>query len=424
MAREALRGMWSAVFPLLLLAEAVTYHFGLDAVWKAFFSKTSYIWLSGGLGYQYLTPVGPGILLAGLGVLVGLVNLTVTVGRYRVAVTMLNGGSPVAKQLFPKELFWKVLVMNLARGAVVFLLTLLLIVPGIIASFNYAMADYLLMENPELGAIEALRESRARMKGHRSALLSLELSYIGWMFVNSIALQMAGYLLPSAPASELIYVVIACLADAPLSAYIVLGQAAFFRNMYAGECAAGAQPEADASPEDGEAGPAFDPAPAADEAEAKDLFLRHGCSRLRLREAGLLDEYAQMRVTPSTEAAWVRDYGDWLMRRFDRDPEVLDELLALSAEYASPELIDRTLQRIDRHIRQETLPDAEILGMAGRALAMLSSGAFDGSGGFLNRKRAQVSDMADRLEGRLAQSQPDGDWRRALELVRSMCGEA
>ena len=82
----------------------------------------------------------------------------------------------------------------------------------------------------------------------------------------------------------------------------------------------------------------------------------------------------------------------------------------------------RALQRIERHIRQQTLPDVEILNMAGRTLALITSGAFAQSEGFVERKRQQVSDMADRLEKRLSESQPEGEWEKAMQLIRQMCG--
>ena len=31
--------------------------------------------------------------------------------------------------------------------------------------------------------------------------------------------------------------------------------------------------------------------------------------------------------------------------------------------------------------------------------------------------------MADRLEVRLREQNPDGDWQRTLQLVRQMCGQ-
>ena len=63
---------------------------------------------------------------------------------------------------------------------------LLLIVPGIIKSFSYAMTPFILEENPELSANEAIDRSRAMMKGHKFDLFWLFLSFIGWIILAAI----------------------------------------------------------------------------------------------------------------------------------------------------------------------------------------------------------------------------------------------
>jgi hypothetical protein len=118
---------------------------------------------------------------------------------------------------------------------------------------------------------------------------------------------------------------------------------------------------------------------------------------------------------------WKREYADEMMRAFDQDAATLDDLLDFASEYAAAEICDRTLSRIERHIRQQTLPDDEILNMAGRALAIVISGVFADDAGFVSRKKQQVSDMADRLGHRLKEKDPDGAWNTALQLVRGMC---
>lgn len=66
--------------------------------------------------------------------------------------------------------------------------TLLFLIPGIVKSFSYAMTPYILEENPELSANEAIDRSRAMMKGHKFDLFWLELSFIGWMLLSFLTL--------------------------------------------------------------------------------------------------------------------------------------------------------------------------------------------------------------------------------------------
>ena len=75
---------------------------------------------------------------------------------------------------------WGMLLMFL----LIFLWSLLLIIPGIIKTYSYAMTPYILQENPELTASEAIHRSRMMMKGHKFDLFWLQLSFIGWAFLS------------------------------------------------------------------------------------------------------------------------------------------------------------------------------------------------------------------------------------------------
>lgn len=58
--------------------------------------------------------------------------------------------------------------------------SLLLIIPGIIAYYRYSQAYYILQDNPEIGALEAIRQSKELMKGRKLNLFVLHLTFIGW----------------------------------------------------------------------------------------------------------------------------------------------------------------------------------------------------------------------------------------------------
>ena len=61
---------------------------------------------------------------------------------------------------------------------------LLLIVPGIVKFYAYAMTPYILIDNPELSANQAINLSKKMMKGHKFDLFFLHLSFIGWYFLS------------------------------------------------------------------------------------------------------------------------------------------------------------------------------------------------------------------------------------------------
>lgn len=56
----------------------------------------------------------------------------------------------------------------------------LLVIPGIIAAFSYAMTFYVLADHPEMSASEALARSKKIMVGNRWKLFCLGLRFIGW----------------------------------------------------------------------------------------------------------------------------------------------------------------------------------------------------------------------------------------------------
>lgn len=76
--------------------------------------------------------------------------------------------------------FLRIFVTLLWRNILVSLWTLLLIVPGIVKSYAYAMTPYILHDHPELSDVKAIHLSREMMYGHKAKLFLLHLSFIGW----------------------------------------------------------------------------------------------------------------------------------------------------------------------------------------------------------------------------------------------------
>lgn len=84
-------------------------------------------------------------------------------------------------------------IAQLLISIFVFLWSLLLIVPGIIAYYRYSMVFYILSDNPEIGAMEALNRSKEMMIGYKGKLFCLHLSFIGWGLLGILTLGI-GYL--------------------------------------------------------------------------------------------------------------------------------------------------------------------------------------------------------------------------------------
>ena len=68
---------------------------------------------------------------------------------------------------------------------------ILFIIPGIIASFKYAMISHVLADDPTLTAREALQRSKEIMHGNKWRYFCLSLSFIGWNMLIVITLGIA-----------------------------------------------------------------------------------------------------------------------------------------------------------------------------------------------------------------------------------------
>ncbi|MFC5699785.1 DUF975 family protein [Cohnella faecalis] len=94
-------------------------------------------------------------------------------------------------------------VLYLLVGIFTFLWSLLFIIPGIIASFRYSQAFYIMQDNPNMDALEAINRSKQMMVGHKWRLFVLYLSFIGWWILGALTfgigyLWIAPYVLTSA----------------------------------------------------------------------------------------------------------------------------------------------------------------------------------------------------------------------------------
>ena len=69
----------------------------------------------------------------------------------------------------------------------IFLFTLLLIIPGIIKSYEYFMVPYILAENPNIDKNRALEISSQATRGEKWNIFVCQLSFIGWYLLGALA---------------------------------------------------------------------------------------------------------------------------------------------------------------------------------------------------------------------------------------------
>lgn len=105
----------------------------------------------------------------------------VTLGYVKFNLSLVDRKPATFAQLFSE--FHRLgagIAMQLLRAIYTFLWTLLFVFPGIYAAYGYAMTPYILAENPEMSANEAITKSKELMNGNRWRLFCLEISFIGW----------------------------------------------------------------------------------------------------------------------------------------------------------------------------------------------------------------------------------------------------
>lgn len=114
----------------------------------------------------------------------------ITAGVYYAYLKQARGKEMEIKDLFTpiSTDFGQTFLLGLMTGIFVFLWSLLLVVPGIIAAYSYEMAFNIKIDHPELDWYSCIKASKRMTKGHKWELFVLDLSFIGWAFVGVLCL--------------------------------------------------------------------------------------------------------------------------------------------------------------------------------------------------------------------------------------------
>lgn len=69
---------------------------------------------------------------------------------------------------------------------------ILLSIPGVVATYRYLLTSYIMAEDPEIRAKDALRKSVELMRGYKWKAFCLRLSFFGWILLIVFTLGIAG----------------------------------------------------------------------------------------------------------------------------------------------------------------------------------------------------------------------------------------
>ena len=129
--------------------------------------------------------------LTGIGVIaVFLVTGALQFGLARVTTSCAKGTAWNMNQMFNgfTEDYAKTLILHLLHSIFLFLWTMLLVIPGIVKSYSYALVYYLQQEpeNVHKEPVDLITQSREWMCGHKWQLFCLDLSFIGWYLLGAL----------------------------------------------------------------------------------------------------------------------------------------------------------------------------------------------------------------------------------------------
>ena len=141
-----------------------------------------------------------GMILAGSAIYIAVIAIVmavvyfvlgsvVEVGYARFNLALVDRSEAKIDMLFTYFHNWKTTAAaKFLQSLYILLWSLLFIIPGIIATYSYAMTGFILAEHPELTASEAIARSKEIMSGNRFRLFCLQFSFIGWSILCTLTL--------------------------------------------------------------------------------------------------------------------------------------------------------------------------------------------------------------------------------------------
>lgn len=195
-ARSALSGNWGVAILVSLLAGIIGgtsnngFSFNIDISDTADLTSALPAEL-GALFSGVLSVFGIVLLVFCLALLLVGIALggVIQLGEARYNLNLIDRKEAELRDLFSQFYrFQPAFLLNLLSGLYIFLWSLLFVIPGIVASYSYAMAPYILLEDPYCTASEALARSKAMMDGNKADLFWLDLTFFGWELLCALTM--------------------------------------------------------------------------------------------------------------------------------------------------------------------------------------------------------------------------------------------
>lgn len=104
-----------------------------------------------------------------------------------------------AFQVFSKNFFIPVFIIQILQGLFIALWSLLFVIPGIVQSYAYSQAFFIYKDSKESNyeeyptALDCITASKELMRGHKLELFFLHLSFFGWYILEALTLGIASF---------------------------------------------------------------------------------------------------------------------------------------------------------------------------------------------------------------------------------------
>jgi uncharacterized membrane protein len=164
-AKEALKGKYSEAIIVLLI-------FGILGALSSGISS-----LGDALNNSYLAILGNLISF--------IITCLLSFGSLSFFLKISRGEDVDFKELFSKtNMAIPYLLISLLTGIFTLLWSILFIIPGIIAALGYSQTYLIVLDNPEMDPMAAIKESKRLMNGHKLDFLILNFSFFGWIILG------------------------------------------------------------------------------------------------------------------------------------------------------------------------------------------------------------------------------------------------
>lgn len=121
------------------------------------------------------------------------VGNVMTVGGHGWMLRQWRGENAGVGEAFASFRIYKPTVVTmLVRDIYVWLWSLLFVIPGVIKAYAYSMTPYIIYENPNISANQAIKMSKKMTDGYKGDLFVLNLSFIGWVLLSAITGGLVG----------------------------------------------------------------------------------------------------------------------------------------------------------------------------------------------------------------------------------------